>query len=414
MRLRRRPVAGWRAFVTLGAVPRLRGIPAILLALSAACSPPGEGPAEVPSLEVSGREVLRSESGATQGVLARETLYLSGIVPPDTSATVAEQTRSAMELMGQTLGKTDMGYGHVVSCHVHLSDMDNYAEMNAVYGSFFEEGSYPARTTVEMPGIPDQAAVLLMCVAYADRAAISVVRPAKGETPPAMGPYSPAVRAGPTLYLSGQGGRDPQSGELADSTLGQTTRTMETVGAILGAGGLSRENAVWVGSYVPPPGSEADVTGVFEDLFGPGGAPSRTPVSLSRLPGDILVEITLVAVEDDYMTRLFMHDQVPTAGSSPASLSGGRLYTSSMTSEGETFRDQALGALRSQESLLELASMDWRHTVRLTAFLGDLAMREEFLAIVDEELPDPLPALSILQARHPKGTQIALDAIAVQ
>ena len=63
-----------------------------------------------------------------------------------------------------------------------------------------------------------------------------IVRPAEGSAPAAMGPYSPAVKAGTTLYLSGQGGRDPATNELSPTAEGQTVRTLQTIGAILGGG----------------------------------------------------------------------------------------------------------------------------------------------------------------------------------
>ncbi len=394
----------------------MKFLPAALLVvlLVAACSPTGGDPASEAVPAVSERSVLKGEDGATEGVLAQKALYLSGIVPPDATAPIADQTRAAMERLGGTLDRAGLGFGNVVSCHVHLGDMDNYAEMNAVYGSFFEEGAYPARTTVEVPGLPGGAGVLLMCVAHSNGEEISVVRPAPGETPPAMGPYSPGVRAGRTLYLSGQGGRDPATGELADSSGGQARSTLETIGAILSAGGLSFQNAALASAYTPPAASEDQVAEAFGGRFSPGGAPSLVPVALSRLPGDILVEITFIAVEDAYINRLFMHDQVPTAMSSPASLSGGVLYTSAMEGTGDTFRQQVIGALDTQASLLELASMGWEHVVRMTAYVGDVSMQGELVEVLAETLPDPLPATSVIQSHHTGATQVALDLIAVQ
>ena len=58
-------------------------------------------------------------------------------------------------------------------------------------------------------------------------------------TPPALGPYSPAVRVGPWLILSGQLGMDPRTGSLVDGGPGaQTARAMETVAGVLAEHGL--------------------------------------------------------------------------------------------------------------------------------------------------------------------------------
>ncbi len=365
-------------------------------------------------MDVSARQVFQDQTGQTVALLAGQTLYLSAVAPSDASAEIGQQTHSAMDRLGEVLGMAKLGYSHVVSCHVHLSDMENYAAMNSVYGSYFSEGGYPARTTVELPGLPGGVGVLLGCIAYADAQGIEVVRPPEDEIPAPMGPYSPAVRAGGTVYLSGQGGRDPSTGKLAASAAEQAEQTLQTIDIILRAAGLTYDNAVLAISYLPPSSEEAEIDGAFEAVFSPGGAPSRSMVALSELPGGIAVEITFIAVEDSYATRLFMHNHPPTASSSPASLSGGVLYASSTAGSGETFRRQYEHAMRSQAEALGLASLDLRHVVRVTAYLRDLDRMEELRALVAETFPENPPAATVLQTRNPSGSDILLELIAVQ
>jgi 2-iminobutanoate/2-iminopropanoate deaminase len=437
------------------------------------------------------RDTIRDENGRTLAVLVGKTFYLSAVQPSDADASIADQTTSAMDRLGEILSMTDLDYSHVVSCHVHLSDMENYADMNSVYGSYFAEGGYPARTTLEVPGMPGGAGILLMCVAYEDSAEIEVVRPPASEIPPAMGPYSPAVRAGRTVYLSGQGGRNPSTGEIAESaeeqadqtlqTIGtilaaagltydntvlassfevvrppaseippamgpyspavragrtvylsgqggrnpstgeiaesaeeQADQTLQTIGTILAAAGLTYDNTVLASSYLPPSSSSEAVDSAYENRFDPGGAPSRANVALSRLPGDIAVEITFVAVDDNYVTRLFMHDQPPTAIASPASLSGGVVYTSAMPGRGETFRDQVLDALETQASALRLALMDTSNVVRITAYLNSMGNLDELRSVLSEALPGEMPALTVIQTRNPADSGVSLEVIAVQ
>lgn len=346
--------------------------------------------------------------------MAGQTLYLSAVSPGDSAAPVADQTGSAMDRLGEVLGMAGLNYRHVVSCHVHLSDMEDYADMNFVYGSYFPAGGYPARTTLEVPGLPEDAGILLMCVAYADTSEIEVIRPSEDRIPSAMGPYSPAVRAGRTVYLSGQGGRDPATGELAETSGAQAERTLETVGIILDAAGLDFDNAVLAGTYSPTSAEQAGIDRALAGVFSPGGAPSRANVVLSRLPGDIAVEITVIAVDDSYVTRLFIHDQPPTASSSPASLSGGVAYMSAMPGSGATFREQFLGALQLHESALGLALMQLPDVVRITAYLSDLGDLEELGSLVSDTFPESEPALTAIQAHNPEGAALVLETIAVQ
>ena len=59
--------------------------------------------------------------------------------------------------MGHVLRAAGMDYGNVVSCHVQLADMTSYKAMNKVYGTSFGPVHFPARTTLEFPGLPNGA-----------------------------------------------------------------------------------------------------------------------------------------------------------------------------------------------------------------------------------------------------------------
>lgn len=392
-----------------------RSLPALLvMLLCAACSAPPEDSETIGTAPETPREVLRAEDGGVLGLQVGKTLYLSAAGPEDPQGPIDAQTRSAMERMGDTLGMAGLDYSNVVSCHVHLSDMDNYADMNSVYGSFYEEGRYPARTTLELPGLPREAGVLLMCVAYADSTEISVITPPAEEIPRAMGPYSPAVRAGSTVYLSGQGGRDPKTGELPPSATDQAEQTIETIGTILAAAGLTFDNVLLASTYAPPSTDQADIDSALADSFSPGGAPSGARVGLSRLPGDIAVEITFIAADDSYITRLFTHNEPPTPVSSPASLSGSVVYTSAMTGDGATPQEQFEAALAKHATALDHALMDLTHVVRVIAYLADLDDLQEVRSLVSSTFSTSEPALVALQVRHPEGTAVALEMIATK
>ena len=167
------------------------------------------------------RPAAAADRASSPGVLVGKTLYISG--SSDFRATAAArrltaQTRQAMDGIGGVLKAAGLGYEHLVKCHVYLANMDDYAAMNAAYGSYFKE-RVPARTTIQAAALPSGAGVEIACIGYADLAGISVVRPPQGTLPAPLGPYSPAVWAGDTLYVSGMGGQDP-----ASKTVGETVR----------------------------------------------------------------------------------------------------------------------------------------------------------------------------------------------
>ena len=107
------------------------------------------------------------------GVIAEgRFVYVSGQGPLRdgelVTGTISEQTRAVMENLGAVLAEAGVSYDDVVRCGVFLADLDDFAAMNDVYSSFFEE-PLPARTTVgaHLP----QIKVEIDCVAVLDRTA---------------------------------------------------------------------------------------------------------------------------------------------------------------------------------------------------------------------------------------------------
>jgi 2-iminobutanoate/2-iminopropanoate deaminase len=77
---------------------------------------------------------------------------------------IEEQTAKAMEGMISTLNEAGWEIGNVVKVRVYLTDMENYAKMNEVYGRYFKK-DYPARVALAVNGLPLGALVEIECVA---------------------------------------------------------------------------------------------------------------------------------------------------------------------------------------------------------------------------------------------------------
>lgn len=97
-------------------------------------------------------------------------LYLSGQTPidPATNALVdgdaADQARQVFTNLGQVLAAADRTFADVVKVNVYLVDMDDFAAVNDVYATVFDQ-PYPARTTVAVAGLPLGARVEIELVA---------------------------------------------------------------------------------------------------------------------------------------------------------------------------------------------------------------------------------------------------------
>jgi len=114
--------------------------------------------------------------------------------------------------------------------------------------------------------------------------------------PKAIGPYSPAVRAGQLVFLSGQVPMDPTSGNLVDGDIAaQTRRVFENLGALLTAAGLSFGNVVRTTVFLADMNDFAAMNQVYATYFSEP-YPARSTVQVARLPKDARVEIDLIAV----------------------------------------------------------------------------------------------------------------------
>lgn len=95
-----------------------------------------------------------------QAVLSGNTLYTSGqiAINPETGelqlGSIQEETQLVMENMKAVLEAADMTFENVVKTSIFISDMNNFAEINKVYGSYFNEDTAPARETVEVANLP--------------------------------------------------------------------------------------------------------------------------------------------------------------------------------------------------------------------------------------------------------------------
>lgn len=357
------------------------------------------------------------------GVLVGDTLYISGQVDkhPQTGKQpegIAEQTRMAMTNMGHVLRDAGMDYGNIVSCHVQLADMGQYKEMNQVYGSFFGPDHFPARTTLEFPGLPDGAQIEVSCVAYADKSKIKNVVPPEGTIPPAMGPYRPAVWAGDTLYVSGSGGRKPSANELDATIEGQTKQTMQNIGQILAAAGLEHKDAVFTNVYfLDPDGYKGPTYGklnsVYKDYFPYGTAPSRASFPVSKLPGTISVEITYIATRARASKGRVVPDSAgPSATSSNGGvLAGETLYTSGKSGAGDTLEKQMRESLESIRGILKLAGMGMEHVVDAHVYLKDIGQMAAMNAIFKEYFPKNPPARTTLQVIQHQLEQVQVVAV---
>lgn len=118
---------------------------------------------------------------------------------------------------------------------------------------------------------------------------------ATDQAPSAIGPYSQAVTAGSTIFVSGQLPLDPATGNLAGADIiSQTKQSLQNLQAILEAAGTDLAHVVKTTVFLADMEHFAQMNSVYGTFF-VGPCPARSTVEVSRLPKDALVEIEAIA-----------------------------------------------------------------------------------------------------------------------
>jgi 2-iminobutanoate/2-iminopropanoate deaminase len=119
------------------------------------------------------------------------------------------------------------------------------------------------------------------------------------QAPAPIGPYSQAIQAGNTVYVSGQIALDSNTGQLVgDGDVAQEThQVMRNIQAVLQAAGLTLRNVVKCSIFVKDLGNFGLINEIYGSYFEADYAPARETVEVSRLPKDVQVEISCIAVQ---------------------------------------------------------------------------------------------------------------------
>ena len=106
-----------------------------------------------------------------QGILVNDTLYLSGQIGLDprlmkiVEGDIKKETEQVMENLKNVLEAAEMTFNHVIKSSIFLSDMEDFGQVNEVYGSYFLNDTAPARETVAVNTLPKNVRVEISMIA---------------------------------------------------------------------------------------------------------------------------------------------------------------------------------------------------------------------------------------------------------
>lgn len=109
----------------------------------------------------------------SQATLVNGTLYISGQIPVDPEngklvEGIDKETHQVMKNLKAILKTADMDFSNAVKASIFLKSMDDFAEVNEIYASYFENEIYPARETVQVSCLPKNVDVEISMIAFKD------------------------------------------------------------------------------------------------------------------------------------------------------------------------------------------------------------------------------------------------------
>lgn len=110
----------------------------------------------------------------SQAILVDNTLYVSGqiaILQAESKLildNIEDETHQVMKNLSYILSAAGMDFSNVAKCSVFVKDMEMYARINAVYATYFDEATAPARELVQVANLPKYVNVEISCIATKD------------------------------------------------------------------------------------------------------------------------------------------------------------------------------------------------------------------------------------------------------
>ncbi len=319
------------------------------------------------------------------GILAGDFLYVSGQgarrLDGQMPATFEEQVTQCLENMKMIVETAGLTMEHVVYTHVYLENMANYDAMNRVYARYFPRNP-PARATLGIHHLPTDTPVEINAVAVRDLARKKLIVPTGFKS---AAPLTPGIQVGDRLYISGQQGRDPETGKIPADPADQVTLALDRFHQVLAAAGMDFANVVFVNPYLTGKMPMQTMNRVYASRFEFGNTPGRATIEVSSLPHDANIEFTGVAIADLSKRRAVRPKNMPPSPTaSPCVFAGDTFYCSAKSGfipgpnggiYAESVEDQVRQTMRNLLDGLEEAGLDFSNVVASNVYVDNL---EEF------------------------------------
>ncbi len=307
-------------------------------------------------------------------------VYVSGILPPSPMAgDITGQAAQVLDELKARLAAAGTSIDRVVSASVYLAGAEDFAALNTVWTRYFP-AARPTRTTVVAQLPAAGARLQVSAIAAAPGTGREVVAPAGWAS--STLPYSPAVRAGDTLFLSGMISRRGSDNSPVTGDIETQTRTIfGNAKAVLDASGLAFADVVSARVFLANAADFERMNAVYRTYF-PADPPARATVMTALTAPDYLIEVTLTAVKGGPRVAHFTPNADESPGRanpvlSPAIGVGPWLFLSGMLGavpgDGGGVAPQAAEALGRLERTMARAGFGWPQVLDSVVYVTDLS-----------------------------------------
>ena len=345
------------------------------------------------------------------GIDAGDYVYVSGQGPFRADGSVPEnfddQVRQSLDNVKGVVVAAGLTMDHVVYVQVYLKDVNQYAELNKAFATYFRQEP-PARAVLGIARLPQDDAVQINAVA---------VRDLKGKqpvSPPAFKPnkgFSPGMLTHDRLFVSTMPGSDHTTGKVPQDPAAQVDLALDGVRAVVEAAGLKLSHMVFVNPYLTREIPMRIMNTLYAKRFEFGNTPGRATIEVSALPEGAHIAYTGVAVRDLSQRRAIRPKNMPPSPTaSPCVFAGDTLYCSAKSGfipgpHGGVYAaataDQVRQTMRNLLDNLEEADMRFDQVVTTTVYLDDLSESAMFEKVYSKYFSGTLPAQTTVQQIRP-------------
>ncbi len=364
---------------------------------------------------------------SSDGILAGKTLYIAaqdgrdkdGNLPADFTQEVKQSLAHAREVL-QAAG---MDMGNLAWVQVYVTRSADIAAMNDVYWNTIGTNP-PARTILVVANLPAGQRIQINAIAASSSAQRRIVNPAGW--PHGRHTDPGGIQVDDMLYISGQDGADPANGKIPADYGAEVKQSLDNVGAVLKAAGMSMANVVWTNPYMASPRPDAaalPATGiiahngqmqapsmaamnkVYASYFEFGNTPGRGTIEVAELPKDARIVFTAIAGADlSQRKSIRPKNMPPSPTASPGILYRDTYYMSGKSGfipdQGIVTPDVELQLRQSMRNLLDdlqEADQDFFDVVWAIVYVRDIKDLDKVQALYGKFYTGAFPARTSLQ-----------------